>query len=118
MAHDPSSETEPGAGTGWEDQPDSPELIASLAERIGEQQRKVAASSHSALNDRVDRGRHQKQLFGAFGTLRIRDEIPDAPNHGPFVKNAISASPLEHRVACRFSNGQPCPFSDNAADVQ
>ncbi|HZZ09671.1 MAG TPA: catalase [Paraburkholderia sp.] len=106
------------AGTGWIDRPDSAQVIAALAERIKAQQATIAASSKTHLDGRIDRGQHQKQTLGAFGTLRIADTISPAFRQGPFAKPLASALPLAYRVACRFSNGQPCPFSDQAADVR
>jgi hypothetical protein len=99
-------------GLGWTDKPDSAEVIAELTRRIGVQQRKVANSSKSHLDGQVDRGQHQKLLLGAFGTLRVFEDIPAAVKVGPF------AGPVSYRVACRFSNGQPCPFPDTAKDVR
>ncbi|WP_300318966.1 catalase [Accumulibacter sp.] len=101
-----------GTGTGWQDQHESAEAIAALAERIGEQQRRVAASRNAGLDGRIARGQHQKQHLGARGTLRIFDDIPPVLRSGPFV------TPGTRPVACRFSSGQPCPLSDNDADVR
>jgi catalase len=100
-----------GVGVGWVDEPEGPEVRASLAERVGAQQKKVAAGNPE-LGGRIGRGQHQKQLLGAFGTLRIDDSIPAAAKHGPF------AAPGRFKVACRISNGQPCPFHDQAPDVR
>lgn len=108
---EPSQATGTG-GTGWEDKPDSPAVLLALAERIGDQQRRLAASPNAGLNGQVDRGQHQKQHLGVRGTLRIFEQIPDALKKGPF------AAPLVCPVACRFSGGQPCPFSDQDADVR
>jgi hypothetical protein len=105
-------DSNPGTGSGWIDEPPSDEEIETLAARIGEQQRRIAASSHAHLDGRVDRGQHQKQLLGAFGTLRIADGLPPALEQGLFATRA------SYRVACRFSNGQPCPFADQKADVR
>jgi len=99
-------------GTGWDDRPDAADVVDALVEKIGEQQRRVAASAKSGLDGRPDRGQHQKLLLGARGTLRIFDGLPDAVKKGPF------ATPFVRPVACRFSNGQPCPFSDREADVR
>lgn len=97
-------------GNGWEDHFESDEVLRSLAEKIGEQQRRVAASR---LEGRVDRGQHQKRVLAAVGRLTLTDALPAALRHGPF------AVPFEGLpVACRFSNGQPCPFSDHDADVR
>jgi hypothetical protein len=105
-------------GTGWIDQPEDAEVIAVLVEKIKAQQAAIAASSNTHLDGRVDRGQHQKQTLGAFGTLRIFETIPTALKHGPFAKQDELGPSLCYRVACRFSNGQPCPFSDQAADVR
>ncbi|BCQ29362.1 catalase (plasmid) [Caballeronia sp. NK8] len=101
-------------GTGWTDKLDDATTLAMLVRAIGEQQSKLATSSHTGLNGQVDRAQHQKQLLGAFGTLRIADDIPDALRFGPFA----SSTPMTYRVACRISNGQPCPQSDTASDVR
>jgi hypothetical protein len=101
-----------GTGSGWIDKPPGDEEIRSLVAKIGEQQRRVAASGNARLDGRMDRGQHQKRLFAAFGTLRIADGIPAALRHGLF------ANPASYRAACRFSNGQPCPFDDRKADVR
>lgn len=99
-------------GRGWEDRHESEEVILALARRIGEQQRRLAASINSGLQGKVDRAQHQKQHLGVRGTLRILDDIPPAVNRGPF------AMPGPRPVACRFSSGQPCPFSDHDPDVR
>lgn len=117
MANDAPKQGRPpqeaaATGTGWEDQPDSAGMILALAERIGEQQRKVAASMNSGLEGRCDRGQHQKQHLGVRGTLRVFDQIPSGLKKGPF------ATSFARPVACRFSSGQPCPFSDQDADVR
>jgi len=117
MTQDASREgvqgNEAGAnGTGWEDKPESAEEIRALAERIGDQQRRVAASAISGLDGQIDRGQHQKQHLGVRGSLRIFEQIPDVLKNGPF------ATPFVVPVACRFSSGQPCPFSDKEADVR
>jgi hypothetical protein len=102
----------PPTGTGWTDNaPSKPELEA-LVSKIGDQQRRVAASTNAHLDGQMDRGQHQKQLFGAFGTLRIFEGLPSALTFGLFAKAAT------YRVACRFSNGQPCPFADHMADLR
>lgn len=105
-------------GTGWVDRPDTPDTLATLVQKIRAQQESIASSSKTGLNGRIDRGQHQKQLIGAFGTLRIFDTVPQALAAGPFAKRDASGAPLEYRVACRFSNGQPCPFADTEADVR
>jgi catalase len=98
-------------GAGWEDLPEDASVLAELADRVGQQQKKVAAGC-PALHGRIGRGQHQKQLLGAFGTLRVRDALPFEAKLGPF------AHPGAFRVACRISNGQPCPFGDRAPDVR
>jgi len=105
-------------GTGWIDQPDNAQAIALLVEKIKAQQVTIAGSNATHLDGRIDRGQHQKQTLGAFGTLRIFETIPTALKHGPFAKQDELERSLYYRVACRFSNGQPCPFSDHAADVR
>lgn len=116
MTNDTSENAE--SGTGWIDQSDDANVIAALVEKIKAQQATIAASSKTHLDGRIDRGQHQKQTLGAFGTLRIFDTIPPALQQGPFAKENALAPSLSYRVACRFSNGQPCPFSDSAADVR
>ncbi|MBN3761857.1 catalase [Burkholderia sp. Ac-20365] len=120
-----ANETSPGAsgqpsaiGTGWEDRPDTPDTLATLVGKIRAQQESIASSSKTGLNGRIDRGQHQKQLMGAFGTLRIFDTVPQALAAGPFANRGNSGAPLQYRAACRFSNGQPCPFADTEADVR
>ncbi|SAK64079.1 Catalase-related peroxidase [Caballeronia ptereochthonis] len=100
-------------GTGWTDDPEDAATLAALVAAIGAQQAKLASSSHTKLNGQVDRAQHQKQLLGAFGTLRIADDIPAAARFGPLEKSNAS-----YRVACRISNGQPCPQADTASDVR
>ena len=107
-----------GSGTGWEDHPDTPDTLATLVGKIRAQQESIASSSRTGLSGRIVRGQHQKQLMGAFGTLRIFDTVPPALASGPFAKRGGSDAPLLYRVACRFSNGQPCPFADTEADVR
>lgn len=104
--------SEVGSGRGWTDAPYTEATRDALVQKIGEQQRRVASAAGSGLGGRLDRGQHQKLLLGAVGTLRVSDEIPAAVKLGPFV--AAFALP----VACRFSNGQPCPFSDKTPDVR
>lgn len=101
-----------GSGQGWTDAPDTQSTREELVARIGEQQRRIALAARSGLNGQPDRGQHQKQLLGAVGTLRIFDGVPAALQTGPW------ASALSLPVACRFSNGQPCPFADQTADVR
>jgi hypothetical protein len=112
-----SAPTEPdqgsfGTGHGWTDAPDTPATREELVARIGEQQRRVALAVGSGLGGQVDRGQHQKQLLGAVGTLRVFDSVPAAVKMGPL------AAAFSLPVACRFSNGQPCPFADTTADVR
>lgn len=104
-----------GSGTGWEDHPDTADT---LIEQIRAQQESIASSSRTGLGGRIDRGQHQKQVMGAFGMLRIFDTVPPALASGPFAKRGASDAPLLYQVACRFSNGQPCPFADTEADVR
>ena len=101
-----------GSGRGWSDAPYTEALRDALVQKIGEQQRRVASAAGSGLGGRADRGQHQKLLLGAVGTLRVFDQIPAAVKLGPF------ATPFTLPVACRFSNGQPCPFSDKTPDVR
>lgn len=101
-----------GTGEGWTDAPFTEATRDFLVEKIGEQQRRVAAVAACALGGRVDRGQHQKLLLGARGTLRLFDAMPAALKSGPF------AGPFSLPVACRFSNGQPCTFSDQTGDVR
>jgi catalase len=101
-----------GSGRGWTDAPYTEATRDALVQKIGEQQRRVASAAGSGLGGRVDRGQHQKLLLGAPGTLRVLDQVPAAVKLGPF------ATPFALPVACRFSNGQPCPFSDKNADVR
>jgi len=103
---------EPGSGRGWTDAPYGEATREALVQKIGEQQRRVASAAGSGLGGRVDRGQHQKLLLGAPGILRVSDQVPAAVKRGPF------AAPFALPVACRFSNGQPCPFSDKTADVR
>lgn len=107
-----------GSGTGWEDRPDTVDTLATLIDKIRVQQEVIASSGRTSLGGRIDRGQHQKQLLGAFGTLRIFATVPPALASGPFGKRDASDTPLLYRVACRFSNGQPCPFADPEADVR
>jgi catalase len=107
-----------GPGTGWIDQRDDTAAIAALVVKIGEQQATIAASDKTHLDGHIDRGQHQKQLLGAFGTLRLFDTIPDMLRQGPFALPEGASAAHVYRVACRVSNGQPCPFSDRAPDVR
>ncbi|MGB0126449.1 MAG: hypothetical protein WBP72_02340, partial [Rhodocyclaceae bacterium] len=100
------------SGEGWTDAPYTEATRDALVAKIGEQQRRVAAASSCALGGRIDRGQHQKLLLGARGMLSLSDAVPDALRHDPF------ASPFSLPVACRFSNGQPCSFSDHRSDVR
>ena len=102
----------PSPGAGWVDRPESTEVLRALAEKIGEQQRRVAASPHARLHGEIDRGQHQKRHLGARGTLRILADVP------PPLNVSLFATPGSYGVACRFSNGQPCPFADGDPDVR
>jgi catalase len=112
------SDTTPGTGTGWVDHADDAATIALLVGMVGAQQRSIAACSTAGLDGRIDRAQHQKQLLGAFGTLSVFEALPAAVGHGPFVNRAPTAGPFAYRIACRLSNGQPCPFADTEADVR
>jgi catalase len=100
------------SGRGWTDAPYTEGMRDALVQKVGEQQRRVAAAAGSGLSGRLDRGQHQKMLLGAVGTLRVFDQVPAAVRLGPF------AAPFALPVACRFSNGQPCPFADKTPDVR
>jgi catalase len=99
------------AGVGWLDRSESPDVLAALADRVARQQETVASGA-PALSGRIGRGQHQKQLLGALGKLSIHPSIPAAAAVGPFARLG------EYKVACRISNGQPCPFHDQAPDVR
>ena len=103
---------EAGSGRGWTDDPYTEAMRDALVQKVGEQQRRVAAAAGTRLDGRVDRGQHQKMLLGAVGRLRVFDQVPAAVRLGPL------AAPFALPVACRFSNGQPCPFSDKTPDVR
>jgi catalase len=98
-------------GTGWVDRPDPPALRAQLSERVAAQQR-CAAARNPSLAGRLDRAQHQKQLLGALAELKVDSGLPDALRLGPFQLGR------SYRAAVRFSNGQPCPFRDQAPDVR
>jgi hypothetical protein len=98
-------------GTGWVDRAESPAVIGSLADRVAVQQQLVA-NGNPGLGGRIGRAQHQKQLLGAFGMFRVRDGLPPEARLGPF------AHPGTFKIACRVSNGQPCPFADQAPDVR
>ena len=115
---DTASEDSQPTGGGWVDQPDDDATLARLVEKITAQQHALASSSHTQLDGRIDRGQHQKQVFAAFGTLRIVGTLPPALKAGPFTHVDPSGQPPVYRVACRFSNGQPCPFADSNPDVR
>jgi catalase len=106
--------TQPRSGaSAWTDKLDDAATLAMLVTAIGEQQQKLAASSRTKLDGKVDRAQHQKQVLGTFGMLRIADDIPEAARFGPFAKASAA-----YRVACRISNGQPCPQADTESDVR
>jgi hypothetical protein len=98
-----------GTGIGWEDSIESDDERRALVVRIGEQQRRIA---NARFGGELDRGQHQKQVLAAIGSLTIND-VPLPLRLGPF-----SAPFTGLPVACRFSNGQPCPFADTEADVR
>jgi hypothetical protein len=100
-----------GGTQAWVDHPDSDAQLAELAKRVGQQQARLREHVAS-LGGKIDRGQHQKQLLGAFGTIRILDSTPAKAKLGPFRSSGT------HRAAIRFSNGQPCPFADQAPDVR
>jgi len=100
------------SGRGWTDDPYTEAMRDALVQKVGEQQRRVAAAAGTGLGGRLDRGQHQKMLLGAVGRLRVFDQVPAAVRLGPL------AAPFALPVACRFSNGQPCPFSDKTPDVR
>ena len=98
-----------GKGIGWEDEFESDQVRRTLVEKVGDQQRRIADAK---LGGRVDRGQHQKQVLAAIGSLTLTD-VPPALRLGPFAA-PFAGLP----VACRFSNGQPCPFADTEPDVR
>jgi len=104
--------SETGSGRGWTDDPYTEAMREALVQKVGEQQRRVAAAAGTGLGGRLDRGQHQKMLLGAVGRLRVFDQVPAAVRLGPL------AAPFALPVACRFSNGQPCPSSDKTFDVR
>ncbi len=106
----PAGPSAPRAGTGWVDQAESAETLAAFADRVGAQQRKIA-QGRPELHGCIGRGQHQKQLLGAFGMLHVDPDVPEV-RLGPFARAA------HYRVACRISNGQPCPERDQAPDVR
>jgi catalase len=106
-----SGEAPAALGSGWTDRPETADSRRSVAGRVVAQQREIAAG-RADLADRADRGQHQKQVLGAFGTIRIDEAIPSDAKHGPFAKARA------YKVACRISNGQPCPHHDRLPDVR
>jgi hypothetical protein len=107
-----AAETKAGGRTGaWVDRPESEAQLAEFARRVGQQQARLREHVAS-LGGKIPRGQHQKQLLGAFGTLRILDSIPAKARLGPFRSSGV------HRAAVRISNGQPCPFADRDPDVR
>lgn len=88
----------------------SEETYRPLIEKIGLQQRSIASKILN-LPGTVDRGQHQKQILGAFGTLQIFDRLPEGASLEPIA-------PGKYTVACRISNGQPCPMADQKMDVR
>jgi catalase len=101
---------ESGNGRGWVDDART-ETYDALAARVGAQQAKIAAA-RPELSGQTGRGQHQKQLLGAFATLQLDGAAPGTARVGPF------AGTTTFKVACRISNGQPCPYHDQAADVR
>jgi len=99
-----------GKGIGWEDHFESDDVRRMLAEKVGEQQRRIADAK---LGGQVDRGQHQKRVLAAIGRLTLTEAVPPALRLGPFAAPFVGLS-----VACRFSNGQPCPFADTEPDVR
>jgi catalase len=108
---DPAATKSDERNAAWLDGPVSDAQLVELAKRVGEQQARLREHVAS-LGGKMDRAQHQKQLLGAFGTVRILDAIPAKAKHGPF---AVSGT---RRAAVRISNGQPCPFADHAPDVR
>jgi hypothetical protein len=107
-----AAETKAGGRAGaWRDHPDSEAKLAEYSRRIGEQQARLREHVAS-LGGKTPRGQHQKQLLGAFGTIRILDLIPPSAQLGAFRRPGV------HRAAVRISNGQPCPFADREPDVR
>src|SRR5450631_4496170 len=99
-----------GRGIGWEDHFESDAIRRTLAEKVGDQQRRVADAK---LGGQIDRGQHQKRILAAIGRLTVTDAVPPDMRLGPFLA-PFAGLP----VACRFSNGQPCAFADTEPDVR
>jgi hypothetical protein len=64
------------SGRGWTDDPYTEAMRDALVQKVGEQQRRVAAAAGTGLGGRLDRGQHQKMLLGAVGRLRVFDQVP------------------------------------------
>lgn len=107
-----AAETKTGGRTrAWIDRPESASKLAEFARRVGAQQARLREHVAS-LGGKIGRAQHQKQILGAFGTVRILDSTPARARLGAFRSSG------SRRAAVRFSNGQPCPFADQAPDVR
>lgn len=107
-----AAQTKTGGRTrAWSDRRESESQLAEFAKRVAAQQARLREHVPS-LGGKIHRAQHQKQILGAFGTVRILDSTPAKAKLGAF------RTPGVHRAAVRFSNGQPCPFADQSADVR
>ena len=77
---------------------------------------KTLAAGNANLEG-MDRGFHQKQLYGGLATVKVREDIPDFLKFGPFAPDK-EGHPQALQAAVRFSNGQGCPFKDSSPDVR
>lgn len=95
----------------WTDVKPTPTQLEKWKKEIGDVQQTLAAGNKDLKG--LDRGFHQKQLYGGVATVKVRGDVPKFLRFGPFEKPDV-----ELKAAVRFSNGQGCPFKDSAPDVR
>ncbi len=101
--------------TAWQDKVPSQPEIDRWKQQIGKVQQSLLRGNDDL--QQIDRGFHQKQLFGGLAELELRSDLPESLRFGPF-KPSADGSAAKLKAAVRFSNGQGCPFMDSAPDVR
>ena len=99
----------------WQDQLPTEVELDLWKQQIGDIQHTLV--EHNPTLQMIDRGFHQKQLYGGIATVKVRSDLPKILQFGPFAAGSDGQPPMLD-AAIRFSNGQGCPFRDAAPDVR
>lgn len=110
--HGQEGGSEPLSGAQWVDPaPSSPANTAAFRSKIGEVQNTLLSGGKL---DHIDRGFHQKQLWGGKAHVEFDPNLPAELRGGSLSQ----AAGQDVTAAVRFSNGQGCPFTDARPDVR